>query len=274
MNADSEDFPKPCPDSEICGVDKDFANKHLLQNHRTLHHDDKWPGDRACNFPDCQLPKEHVFASREAFRRHLTSYHYLNAIQAREYIAKIIPVKFQAPRGVSKSYLKTMCLFPGCKCDTEIGNYSDYTLHLKKSHSLTSEQYPEYMPTMDTVRLHPRPQNIDTTVLVKREFLAGSTCSHEDCSASLQVYDTKDSIDRHLTKSHKIAARDRSKYYTGVETAPFYATQCLHTDCATRGRFFTEQTKYTAHLKAVHKLSTTAEISSHQLWWKLKYGST
>lgn len=150
----SEGFPKPCPDSAICGVTKDFATDHLLKNHRQLHHDPNWPEKTPCNFPGCQLPRDHYFVSREAFRRHLSTRHMLSAEQAREYIGKIIPVAYRAPRGVSENYLTTMCLFPNC--DTkEYTNYSDYTAHLKKAHGLTVEQYPQYLPTMDTVRRRP-----------------------------------------------------------------------------------------------------------------------
>ncbi|KAL8848596.1 MAG: hypothetical protein Q9221_006370 [Calogaya cf. arnoldii] len=148
----SEGFPKPCPDSDICGVTKDFATDHLLRNHRLLHHDTNWPKETSCNVPDCQLPKDHYFVSREAFRRHLNSYHLFNADQAREYIGKIIPVPYRAPRGVGKSYLSTMCLFPDCKTQAEFANYQDYTNHLKKTHSLTVDQYPLYIPTLDSVR--------------------------------------------------------------------------------------------------------------------------
>jgi len=151
----SEGFPKPCPDNEICGVKKDFATDHLLKNHRALHHDDSWPAETPCNFAGCPLPKDHYFVSREAFRRHLSSAHFLTAVEAREYIGKIIPIKFMAPRGVAKNYIKTMCLFPDCKSKASFGNYSDYTSHLKKTHSQTVEQYPLYMPTAETVRLHP-----------------------------------------------------------------------------------------------------------------------
>jgi hypothetical protein len=153
----TEGYPKSCPDSEECGVHKVFATEHLMKNHRQLHHDDTWPKKTPCNFPGCQLPKDHYFVSKEAFRRHLSNYHFLTAAQAREYIGKIKPVAFRAPRGISKSYIKTRCLFPGCKSKREIANYTDYTSHLKKTHSLTPDQYPKYMPTPDTVRLHSHP---------------------------------------------------------------------------------------------------------------------
>lgn len=98
--------------------------------------------------------QNHYFVSREAFRRHLSSYHHLNSDSAREYIGKIIPVAYRAPRGVSKSFLKTMCLFPACNTTAEFANYSDYTGHLKKRHALNAEQHPQYLPTKDIVRLH------------------------------------------------------------------------------------------------------------------------
>jgi hypothetical protein len=89
----SEDFPKPCPDSAICGVTKDFANENLMRNHRALHHDPNWPeGGTPCDFPGCLLPRDHLFISREQYRRHLSGRHMLNAEQARVYIGNIIPL--------------------------------------------------------------------------------------------------------------------------------------------------------------------------------------
>lgn len=138
----SEGFPKPCPDKASCGVEKDFATDHLLKNHRALQHDDKWPAETSCDFVGCQLLKTHYFVSREVFERHLSSAHFLIAAEARKYIARVITVKFMAPRGVSKAYIKTMCLFPLRNIDVEVGCYADYSMHLKKTHSQTVEQYP------------------------------------------------------------------------------------------------------------------------------------
>ncbi|KAL8714820.1 MAG: hypothetical protein Q9220_001333 [cf. Caloplaca sp. 1 TL-2023] len=148
INKASEGFPKPCPDSDICGVTKDFATDNLLQNNRILHHDPNWPKEPPCNVPDCQLPKDRYFLSREAFRRHLNSYHLLNGDQAREHIVKILPVPYRAPRGISKNYLSTMCLYPDCKTQAEFTAYTDCTMHLKRTHSLTVDQYPRYVPTL------------------------------------------------------------------------------------------------------------------------------
>ena len=150
-----EEFPEPCPDSAICGVTKDFANENLLRNHRALHHDPNWPeGGTPCNFPGCQLPREHLFISREQFRRHLASRHMLTAEQANVYVGKIIPVEYKAPRGISKIFVPTKCLFPNCRSG-QYTNYSDYTMHLKKAHRLTVEQYPKYMPAMDALQRRP-----------------------------------------------------------------------------------------------------------------------
>jgi hypothetical protein len=90
-NVVREGFPKPCPDSEICGVTKDLATHHLLNNHRTLHHDDKWPKETACNVPGCQLSPDFVFISRVLFSPHLRLFHFLNKTHPQQYIDKIIP---------------------------------------------------------------------------------------------------------------------------------------------------------------------------------------
>jgi hypothetical protein len=127
------------------------------------------------------------------------------------------------------------------------------------------------MPTLDTVRLHPRPEHIDITMPVDREFVGGQFCSHPDCTMSTVGYDTKAKLDRHLKRSHNLAAHETPKYYAGVEIAPFYGTRCLHPDCAAKSRFYPTYAKYKSHLRQAHKLSTVAEISSHQLWWKQKY---
>ena len=97
-------FPKPCPDSAICGVTKDFANYGVLYQHSRRYHDSNWPEithwpeDTSCNFPGCQLPRDHYFGSREAFRRHLSDRHMLSVEQAREYVGKNITVVYKAPR--------------------------------------------------------------------------------------------------------------------------------------------------------------------------------
>jgi hypothetical protein len=132
-----EGFPKPCPDSDICGVTKDFATQYLVTNHRSLHHDPNWPKKTPCNFPGCHLPKDTYFVSREAFRRHLAATHMLKTEEARVYVGKIIPVAYVSPRGVAKSYTMTRCLFPGCANKNKYANYSDYTGHLKNRNFLT-----------------------------------------------------------------------------------------------------------------------------------------
>lgn len=53
----SEDFPKQCPDRDVCKVTKESATDHLMKNHRRLHHDENWPEQTSCNVPGCQLPK-------------------------------------------------------------------------------------------------------------------------------------------------------------------------------------------------------------------------
>lgn len=149
----TESFPKQCADKDVCGVTKEFATRHLLQNHRALHHDPNWPANFSCNVPGCQMPESHHFVSWEAFRRRLASYHFLDEIAAQEYIGKVIANKFKAPRGTCKNYLQTMCLIPECKTQAEFGQYADYCSHLKKTYGLTAEQYPLYMLTATTVRL-------------------------------------------------------------------------------------------------------------------------
>jgi hypothetical protein len=146
----NERFPKPCPDSATCGATRDFANEDSLNSHRVLHHDDRWPAETPCNFPGCQLPRDHYFISREQFRRHLHKQHLLTAEQANQYVGRIIPVKYQAPHGTSKNYLSTMCLFPGCD-KGEYTTYKKYAAHMK-THDLTPDQVPQYLPTLDTVR--------------------------------------------------------------------------------------------------------------------------
>jgi len=56
--------------------------------------------------------------------------------------------------------MRTMCLYPDCKTNAEFGAYADYTSHLKKTHKLDAEQCSTYIPTTETVRLHPRPRDI------------------------------------------------------------------------------------------------------------------
>jgi hypothetical protein len=97
------------------------------------------------------------------------------------------------------------------------GNNSDYSAHLKKAHSQEAAQYLQYMPTVQTVRLHSRPQHADAAEPVAREFVAGALWSHPNCGTVLNVYDTEESLDRPLKRSHKIAAKDLSKYYSGIE---------------------------------------------------------
>jgi len=84
-------FPKPCPDSEICGVTKDFGTPNGLRDHRKRYHDTEWPKETACNVPGCQLSPDFHFISRELFSPHLRLYHFLNKTQAQQYIDKIIP---------------------------------------------------------------------------------------------------------------------------------------------------------------------------------------
>ena len=275
INVVHDGFPKPCADSKICGVTKDFATQHLMNNHRRLHHDDNWPKEMACNVPGCQLPRDHHFVSREAFRRHLSAYHMLDNAQAREYISKITTVAFKAPRGTSASFITTMCLFPRCKATVEFANYSDYTTHLKKKHKQTAEQYPKYIPTAATVRLHPRPDiaTIDVSSPVARKFEAGP-CIYPLCSDGDTTYAAEPALVRHLKVSHGVANSDASRYFIGPEIAPFYGTTCLHPDCSTKKKFYFERKSYEAHLKHSHGLSTVAEINPFQLWHKLKYGTT
>lgn len=209
----SEGFPKQCPDREICGVTKTFATKHLMRNHRQLHHDETWPANTACNVSGCQLPRDHFFVSREAFRRHLSSYHMLTAIECREYVGKVIQVDFIAPRGTSKSYLTTMCLFPGCQVTTEFANYSDYTTHLKRKHDQTPENYPKYLPTPNTVRLHPRP-NINTIDISSPltydsnglEIIPfyGTVCLHSDCQGNKKFWADEKQYKAHLKNKHDV----------------------------------------------------------------------
>ncbi len=265
-------FPKPCPDSDICGVTKDFATKHLLTNHRNLHHDDTWPKETACNVTGCQLPQDHYFVSRQMFQRHLSDYHLFDNAEAVEHIGKIITVTFRAPRGTSASFMTTMCLFPNCKTTAEFASYADYTDHLKRAHKRTSEQYPQYMPTATTVRLHPRPDmsTLDISSPVAREFQAG-LCNHPLCSDIDTTYTAQRDLIYHLNVSHGVEKCDASKFFRGSEIAPFYGTRCLHADCRAKPKFFSTKESYKGHLKNIHDLSTIAEISSVQLWYKLKY---
>ncbi|EXJ57123.1 hypothetical protein A1O7_07467 [Cladophialophora yegresii CBS 114405] len=274
INMVHDGFPKPCPDSNICGVTKDFATMHLLKNHRNLHHDAQWPKEQACNVLGCQLPGDHYFVSREAFRRHLSTFHMFDNTQALEYIGKIINVMFRAPRGTSASYMTTMCLFPGCKTVAEFANYSDYTSHLKKTHKQTPDQYPKYMPTAATVRLHPRPDlaTIDVSSPVAREFQAGP-CNYPLCSNFDTTYTAEPALVRHLNVSHGVEKSEAPKHFGGPEIAPFYGTRCLHPDCGAKNKFYPDKDKYVSHLKTFHALNTVAEISSFQLWHKLKYGT-
>jgi hypothetical protein len=145
-----EGFPKPCPDSATCGITRDFASQDLLKSHRHLHHDTNWPAETPCNFPGCPLPGDHYFVSREQFRRHLSKQHLLTNEEANQYVGKIITVKYHAPHGTAKDYIPTLCLFPDCD-KGPYTTYNGYRAHLK-SHGLTVGQYPQYLPTLDTVR--------------------------------------------------------------------------------------------------------------------------
>jgi len=273
INVVHDGFPKPCPDSNICGVTKDFATQHLLNNHRRLHHDDSWPKQTPCNVPGCQLPRDHYFVSRESFRRHLSTYHHLTNTEAREYIGQIVEVTFSAPRGAGAAFMTTMCLFPDCTTTAEFANYSVYTSHLKKKHNQTPRQYPDYMPTAETVRLHPRPDiaKIDVSSPVPRVFEAGP-CNHPLCFDIDTTYEDERALVRHLKVSHGVKKSDAARYFSGPEIAPFYGTICLHGDCSTKRRFYFDEKSYTEHLKR-HGVTTVAEISSFQLWHKLKYGA-
>jgi hypothetical protein len=125
--------------------------------------------------------------SREGFRRHLSAYHFLDEVQAQVYIGKIIPIKYKAPRGTAKTCMKTLCLFPECKTEAEFGQYTDYTDHLKSAHKFTADKYLEFMPTRDTVRLHPRLGIIDTNIPLERKFIANRPCSHPACKGRNNV---------------------------------------------------------------------------------------
>ena len=154
-NKADEGYPKPCPDSDICGTTKDFANAKLLASHQVLHHDPNWPQDGApCNVPGCLLPRDHMFISREQFRRHLSGRHMLDAKQALVYVGKIIPLD-KVPRVTSNNFTPTRCLFPKCNktdTETEFANYSDYLTHLIESHGLTEGLCKKFMPAMDALQ--------------------------------------------------------------------------------------------------------------------------
>ncbi|KAF2132502.1 hypothetical protein P153DRAFT_382125 [Dothidotthia symphoricarpi CBS 119687] len=104
INKASEGFLKRCPDSDKCHVEKEFATDHLLKNHRALHHDANWPKDTLCNFPSCQTAQGSLLCLARSFSAPSLQLSLPGcAAQAREYIGKIIPVAFQAARGVAKN---------------------------------------------------------------------------------------------------------------------------------------------------------------------------
>lgn len=152
INQAGPDFPKQCPDRDVCKVDKTFATPHLMKNHRTLHHDKNWPQGVACAVPGCQAPRDHFYVSREAYRRHLSTTHHLNIEQARVYIAMVIPIAFKLPRGISKNYRATMCLFPDCCTINVFPVWMDYQGHLQRTHGLVDEQVLDYYPTATAFR--------------------------------------------------------------------------------------------------------------------------
>lgn len=267
-------FPKLCPDIEQCGYKKEIATAFLLRRHQQSYHDDNWPAETTCNVPGCPQPRDRYYVSRRLFASHLHDYHLLDIEKANEYVAKIISVSYKAPRGATAAFISTMCLFPECESEAEFASYDYYTLHLKKAHKQTTEQYAQYKPTIETVRLHPRPDvsKIDVTLPVEREFVKGP-CGYPDCSQHNINYSSKKLSARHLYVSHGVSESDAAKYFTGPEIAPFYGTTCLHPACSSKAKFYFEESTYAGHLKRVHKVRA-AEISSFQLWYKLKYTDT
>jgi hypothetical protein len=67
----------------------------------------------------------------------------LKAKEARVYFGKIIPVAYEAPRGVAKSYIITMRLLPSREKEIGYVNYTDYTGHPKNKHSLDATKVSE-----------------------------------------------------------------------------------------------------------------------------------
>lgn len=124
------------------------------------------------------------------------------------------------------------------------------------------------MPIPQTVRQHPSPNISESTsqrpsiTSLKRTIAAPTRTAAQN----------KNELDRHLKRSHRIAPEDKPKYYTGVEIAPFYGTECLHSDCAEKQNrcFYPTEKQYTAHLRTAHKLAIAGDLSAHQLWRKLK----
>ena len=242
---------------------KDFATRHLLNNHRNPHHDESWPRGTPRNFPGCQLPDDHYFVSPEDFRWHLSTHHLLDNAQAREYIGKTVNIAYTAPRGTSRSHMITMCLFPRGETTAEFGNYSGYTGHLKGTHKQSPEDYLKFMPTAHSVRLHPRPSiaEIDVSSPMARGFEPGP-CNHPLRSDFDTRYDREAPFVRHLNVSHGVAKEDALIISLVRRRCPFFGTACLHPDCELKIKFFFEAKSYPQPLKEVHGLSTVVELNA------------
>jgi hypothetical protein len=81
----------------------------------------------------------------------------------------------------------------------------------------------------------------------------------------------KNDLDRRLQLSRDIDGEYISKYYPGIEIAPFYGTTCLHTKCQRKKTFYRTQDNYEEHLNKICKVSQVADINSLQIWWKKKF---
>lgn len=88
-----------------------------------------------------------------------------------------------------------------------------------------------YMPTSETLRSHPRPQDIDTECLVQLGFASRSPCPFEERDDA-DFFSTEAGLDKYLADTHTTDTEASRKTYPGGDIALLCADGCLHFDYA------------------------------------------
>ncbi|TKA45469.1 hypothetical protein B0A54_04008 [Friedmanniomyces endolithicus] len=171
----------------------------------------------------------------------------------------------------SVRFLKTQCLYPGCKSATSFLEYEAYITHLHRVHKLSSRAYPEYMPTAATANpaVVPGPvQPTNADIDPGRRFAHGTQqCQISDCIVT-RVLKDRDAYAQDLQTVHGVPRNDHSLYMSGDVIITFTTTPCRYPGCKSRYIFDTNK-KYNAHLWKPHKVPLEereqdgAEVTRH-----------
>ncbi|KAK1066456.1 hypothetical protein LTR74_007178 [Friedmanniomyces endolithicus] len=168
------------------------------------------------------------YGSQSDYGQHLRVIHGFSSDTVRCHLNLIAEANLKAPPRTSAKFLDTQCLYPGCKSATSFLDYEGYITHLRRIHRLSSNQFPEHMPTAITAN----------PVVISATHCAGPPFHHD-----LQE---PDSYMQHLRGPHGVLRTDYGFYMSGDIIGTVNVTQCRYPGCKSR-LFYQTNDQYNGH---------------------------